>query len=136
MLWHVGELVACAHAVLLGVVGGERAAEVCVAPVTEPVLAAARVDGLTDGKLMQRVREAAAWHEAMGRAAGADDRLVARGGLVATASCPGERTLSRIKVSASTSETPLASAMAERRSRSVERMRTTTVEGCLGGAIG
>ena len=37
----------------------------CVAPVTEPVLAAARVDGLTDGKLMQRVREAAAWHEAM-----------------------------------------------------------------------
>ncbi len=73
---------------------------------------------------------------AMGRAAGADDRLVARGGLVATASCPGERTLSRIKVSASTSETPLASAMAERRSRSVERMRTTTVEGCLGGAIG
>jgi hypothetical protein len=23
------------------------------------------VDGLTDGKLMQRVREAAAWHEAM-----------------------------------------------------------------------
>ena len=37
----------------------------CVAPVTEPVLAAARVDGLTDGKLMSRVREAAGWHEGM-----------------------------------------------------------------------
>ena len=37
----------------------------CLAPVTEAVLAAARVDGLTDGKLMGRVREAAAWHEGM-----------------------------------------------------------------------
>lgn len=37
----------------------------CVAPVTAEALAAARVDGLTDGKLMQAVRQAAAWHEAM-----------------------------------------------------------------------
>lgn len=37
----------------------------CVAPVTPAALAAARVDTLTDGKLMQRVREAAAWHEGM-----------------------------------------------------------------------
>lgn len=37
----------------------------CVAPVTEAALQAARVGTLTDGKLMQRVREAAAWHEAM-----------------------------------------------------------------------
>lgn len=37
----------------------------CVAPATETTLAAARVGGLTDGKLMQRVREAAAWHEGM-----------------------------------------------------------------------
>lgn len=36
-----------------------------VAPVTEAALAAARVGALTDGKLMQRVRKAAAWHEAM-----------------------------------------------------------------------
>jgi hypothetical protein len=37
----------------------------CVSPVTPQALAAARVDGLTDGKLMQRVREAARWHEGM-----------------------------------------------------------------------
>ena len=37
----------------------------CVAPVTPAKLAAARVDPLTDGKLMSRVREAASWHEAM-----------------------------------------------------------------------
>lgn len=37
----------------------------CVAPVTDLALEAARVGTLTDGKLMQRVREAAAWHEAM-----------------------------------------------------------------------
>jgi hypothetical protein len=37
----------------------------CVSPVTPQALAAARVDGLTDGKLMQRVREAARWHEDM-----------------------------------------------------------------------
>ena len=37
----------------------------CLAPVTQAALAAARVDGLTDGKLMQRVREAAGWHEGM-----------------------------------------------------------------------
>lgn len=37
----------------------------CVAPVTEAALAAARVDGLTDGKLMQQVRKAATWHEGM-----------------------------------------------------------------------
>jgi hypothetical protein len=37
----------------------------CVAPVTEAVLAAGRVNDLTDGKLMQRVREAASWHEGM-----------------------------------------------------------------------
>ncbi|WP_128515322.1 hypothetical protein [Tabrizicola thermarum] len=36
-----------------------------LAPVTEAALAAARVGGLTDGRLMQRVREAAKWHEAM-----------------------------------------------------------------------
>jgi hypothetical protein len=36
-----------------------------VAPVTEAALAAGRVNDLTDGKLMQRVREAAAWHECM-----------------------------------------------------------------------
>lgn len=36
-----------------------------VAPVTEQALAAARVDTLTDGKLMARVREAARWHEGM-----------------------------------------------------------------------
>lgn len=37
----------------------------CVAPVTEAALAAGRVNDLTDGKLMQRVREAAGWHQAM-----------------------------------------------------------------------
>ena len=37
----------------------------CVAPVTKAALAAAQVDGLTDGKLMGRVREAAGWHEGM-----------------------------------------------------------------------
>ncbi len=36
-----------------------------LAPVTEAALAAARVGGLTDGRLMQRVREAAKWHESM-----------------------------------------------------------------------
>ena len=36
-----------------------------LAPVTAAALAAARVGGLTDGKLMQRVREAAGWHEGM-----------------------------------------------------------------------
>lgn len=36
-----------------------------VAQVTETALLAARVGGLTDGKLMQRVREAATWHEGM-----------------------------------------------------------------------
>jgi len=41
----------------------------CVAPVTAEALASARVGGLTDGKLMQRVREAAAWHEGMVRRA-------------------------------------------------------------------
>jgi hypothetical protein len=35
------------------------------APVTPAALEAARVGALTDGKLMQRVREAAAWHEGM-----------------------------------------------------------------------
>lgn len=37
----------------------------CQAPVTAEALAAARVDGLTDGKLMQGVRAAAGWHEGM-----------------------------------------------------------------------
>jgi hypothetical protein len=37
----------------------------CVAPVTAKVLAAARVDDLTDGKLMGRVRDAASWHNDM-----------------------------------------------------------------------
>ena len=37
----------------------------CIAAVTPERLAAARVDGLTDGKLMSRVREAASWHEGM-----------------------------------------------------------------------
>lgn len=37
----------------------------CVAPLTAAALAAARVDGLTDGRLMGRVREAASWHEGM-----------------------------------------------------------------------
>lgn len=37
----------------------------CVAAVTAEALGAARVDTLTDGKLMQRVREAASWHEGM-----------------------------------------------------------------------
>ncbi len=37
----------------------------CVASVTEAALAAGRVNDLTDGKLMQRVREAANWHETM-----------------------------------------------------------------------
>lgn len=37
----------------------------CVAPVTPSLLAAARVDTLTDGKLMRRVREAAIWHDGM-----------------------------------------------------------------------
>ncbi len=37
----------------------------CVAPVTAQALDAARVDGLTDGKLMGRVREAARWHEGL-----------------------------------------------------------------------
>ena len=37
----------------------------CVAPVTDAVVAAGRVNDLTDGKLMQRVREAASWHEGM-----------------------------------------------------------------------
>lgn len=41
----------------------------CLAPVTAEAVAAARVGGLTDGKLMQRVREAAAWHEGMVRRA-------------------------------------------------------------------
>ena len=36
-----------------------------VAPVTEAALTAAKVGDLTDGKLMGRVREAAAWHEGM-----------------------------------------------------------------------
>lgn len=37
----------------------------CLAPVTEAALQAARVGQLTDGKLMQKVREAAVWHEGM-----------------------------------------------------------------------
>ena len=37
----------------------------CLAPVTAVALAQARVGNLTDGKLMQRVREAAAWHVGM-----------------------------------------------------------------------
>ncbi len=37
----------------------------CTAPVTPAALAAARVGQLTDGKLMSRVREAAAWHDGM-----------------------------------------------------------------------
>lgn len=37
----------------------------CLAPVTDAAVEAARVVGLTDGKLMQRVREAAGWHEGM-----------------------------------------------------------------------
>jgi hypothetical protein len=37
----------------------------CIAPVTDTALAGGRVDALTDGKLMQRVRAAAGWHEAM-----------------------------------------------------------------------
>lgn len=37
----------------------------CLAPVTVAALAQARVGTLTDGKLMQRVREAAAWHDGM-----------------------------------------------------------------------
>jgi len=37
----------------------------CVAPVTSEALTLAQVDSLTDGKLMSRVREAAAWHEGM-----------------------------------------------------------------------
>jgi hypothetical protein len=37
----------------------------CRSPVTKAALDAARVDSLTDGKLMGRVREAAAWHEPM-----------------------------------------------------------------------
>ena len=37
----------------------------CRSPVTPQMLEAARVDGLTDGKLMQRVREAMVWHEGM-----------------------------------------------------------------------
>jgi hypothetical protein len=37
----------------------------CVAPVTPEALAAGRVDSLTDGKMMQRARDAAKWHEAM-----------------------------------------------------------------------
>jgi hypothetical protein len=37
----------------------------CTAPVTQSLLVAARVDALTDGKLMQRVREAASWHDGM-----------------------------------------------------------------------
>ncbi|WP_295080952.1 hypothetical protein [Tabrizicola sp.] len=36
-----------------------------VAPVTHAALIAAKVGELTDGKLMSRVREAAAWHEGM-----------------------------------------------------------------------
>ena len=36
-----------------------------IAPVTQAALEAARVGSLTDGKLMQRVREAAAWHDGM-----------------------------------------------------------------------
>ena len=37
----------------------------CLAPVTEAALQAAQVGHLTDGKLMRRVRDAAAWHEGM-----------------------------------------------------------------------
>ncbi len=37
----------------------------CVAPVTPAALAEARVDPLTDGALMKRVREAANWHQGM-----------------------------------------------------------------------
>lgn len=37
----------------------------CTAPVTPQALAAARVDTLTDGKLMARVRQAADWHDGM-----------------------------------------------------------------------
>ncbi|WP_137110163.1 class I SAM-dependent methyltransferase [Rhodobacter sp. SY28-1] len=37
----------------------------CVAPVTRAALAGGRVHDLTDGKLMQRVRAAADWHEGM-----------------------------------------------------------------------
>lgn len=37
----------------------------CLARVTAQALEAARVDRLTDGKLMGRVREAARWHESM-----------------------------------------------------------------------
>ena len=37
----------------------------CQSPVSPQMLEAARVDGLTDGKLMRRVREAMAWHEGM-----------------------------------------------------------------------
>lgn len=37
----------------------------CIAQVTSDALTAGRVNDLTDGRLMQRVREAASWHEAM-----------------------------------------------------------------------
>lgn len=37
----------------------------CIAPVTPAALEAARVGALTDGKLMQRVRQAADWHAGM-----------------------------------------------------------------------
>jgi hypothetical protein len=37
----------------------------CVGPVTAVDLTAARTDGLTDGALMKRVREAADWHDGM-----------------------------------------------------------------------
>jgi hypothetical protein len=37
----------------------------CVSPVTAVDLTAARTDGLTDGALMKRVREAADWHDGM-----------------------------------------------------------------------
>jgi hypothetical protein len=54
-----GQFLPLAHVPKVGMVF------LCVAPVTTEALAAGRVDSLTDGKLMQRVREAASWHEAM-----------------------------------------------------------------------
>jgi hypothetical protein len=64
--WISAQMVALAgHFVPLAKVAKVCVAFLCVKPVTEAALIAARTDGLTDKELIRRVREAADWHDGM-----------------------------------------------------------------------
>ncbi|MGL4236438.1 hypothetical protein [Tabrizicola sp.] len=68
--WISAQMVALAdHFVPLAKVAKVCVVFLCVKPVTEAALQAARTDTLTDGALMKRVRAAADWHEGMIRRA-------------------------------------------------------------------